>query len=130
MSDDKCIVCKDVMFGTASLCEDCDELMCPGCLYVGTVCGSKNSVCLCMTCFNQREENNTPAPVDPYRQAFEALAAYTYRYENIGAIHRIIIYSKSADKSDYNNSLFDDYSSDYFTLMQYFYKWEKAQKAS
>lgn len=56
MSNDKCSVCKDVMFGNDDTCHDCQGQMCDGCSHI--IQTRVNGVKLiCTTCINQREEN-------------------------------------------------------------------------
>ena len=57
-----------------------------------------------------------------YKQAFEALAKYQYNLEKVQAGHyELMILADDVNEG----ALFNEYSSDFFTLMQYFYKWER-----
>jgi len=60
---------------------------------------------------------------NPYQQAFESLSKYTYDLSYCAQKrHHIVIWDKGV-----NAIIFDDWSSDFFTLMQMFYSWERSQ---
>lgn len=64
---------------------------------------------------------------NPYQQAFEALSKYPYILEKVLDCHYELTILDWDDMTG-NTKLFSDYSSDFFTLMQYFYKWQRGQQ--
>lgn len=92
----------------------------------------------CIDCFISRENEYDAKVCDDcagelitsgqaHLEAFEALSSYYYsldRNNTNNDNYRLRIYTTGAA----DVVVYDDRSSDYFTLMQYFYKWEKTTK--
>lgn len=71
-----------------------------------------------------------PTLINPFQQAMEALAEYDYGLEYVEGVYNLTIYNPDrTDDYGMNIPVYDEQSSDLFTLIQYVYGFDKTTES-